>query len=246
MSFGLFKKKNTPEPIFSVLGTDMHCHLVPAVDDGSKSMEESIECLKTLSAVGYKKVIITPHFCVPRYPNDEDDIVRRYEELQRQAEAAGVGIELAGIGGEYRLDTAFRSRMENARFLKVADQYVLVEFSLHQPMKGAEELIFDMQMNGYEIILAHPERYPYMNIDGTMMEQMLNQGVYLQCNVLSLGGFYGEEAKRRAFTLIERGWVGFLGTDTHNVLYAQALRDITFNRKVQKILKKYKFLNNTI
>ena len=101
-------------------------------------------------------------------------------------------------------------------------------------------------MNGYEIILAHPERYPYMNIDGTMMEQMLNQGVYLQCNVLSLGGFYGEEAKRRAFTLIERGWVSFLGTDTHNVLYAQALRDITFNRKVQKILKKYKFLNNTI
>ena len=244
--FNLFKKNDEPRPIFATLGTDMHCHLIPCVDDGSKCTEESIECLRTLQAVGYKKLFVTPHFQHPRFPNDEDDIVRRYEQLRKDAAAAGIEIEFAGIGGEYRIDSGFKARLENPRFLKVADKYVLVEFSLHQQMMGCDEMIFDLQMKGYEIILAHPERYPYLNIDGTRIEQLMNQGVFLQVNLLSLGGFYGDEAKRRAFAMIERGWVSFLGTDTHNALYCQALRDITHNRKIAKVLEKYEFMNNTL
>ena len=244
--FKLFKKNNEPRPLFATLGTDMHCHLIPMVDDGSKCMEESLDCLRTFQAVGYKKVIVTPHFQHPRFPNTEDDIVRRYEQLCKEAAAAGIEIEMGGIAGEYRIDSGFKARLESPRFLKIADKYVLVEFSLHQQMMGCDEMIFDMQMKGYEVILAHPERYPYLNIDGTRIEQLLNQGVYLQVNILSLGGFYGDEAKRRAFTMIERGWVSFLGTDTHNALYCQALRDITRNRKVEKVLEKYEFLNNTL
>lgn len=245
--FHLFKKKkNTPRPIFAALGTDMHCHLVPKVDDGSKCIEESIECLNTLKAVGYNKVIITPHFQYPRFPNDEDDIVRRYEELKRQAAEAGVEIELAGIGGEYRIDSGFAKRLENPRFLQVGGKYVLVEFSLHQQMMGCDEMIFDMQMKGYEVILAHPERYPYLGAPSHRMEQLKEQGVFFQVNVLSLGGFYGEEAKRRAFTMLDHGWVEFLGTDTHNILYSQALSDLSRNRKIEKVLEKHTFLNNTL
>ena len=247
MAFNLFKRKNRgPAPIFAPLGTDMHCHLVPGVDDGSKCLEESIECLETLKAVGYSRVVVTPHFQHPRFPNDEDDIVRRYGELKTAAEAAGVGIEMAGIGGEYRIDSGFKSRMEQPRFLKVCGKYLLVEFSLHQQMPGADEFIFELQLQGHEVILAHPERYPYLNIDGSRMEQLLNQGVLLQCNVLSLGGFYGEEPMRRALELIDRKWVSFLGTDTHNLLYAQALRDLSRSRKIEKLLEKHQFLNNTL
>ena len=246
MLFDLFRKRSTPRPIFAALGTDMHCHLIPAVDDGSKCTEESIECLRTLQDVGYKKVFITPHFQHPRFPNQEDDIVKRYEQLLRDAEAAGITIEIAGIAGEYRIDGGFKARLENPRFLQVADKYLLTELSLHQQMMGADELIFEMQMNGSEIILAHPERYPYLNIDGTRMEQLLNQGVLMQVNVLSLGGFYGDEARRRAFAMIERGWVSFLGTDTHNSLYCQALREVSASRKVEKLLEKYKFMNDTL
>lgn len=244
--FNFFKKKYEARPIFAALGTDMHCHLVPKVDDGSKCLEESVECLNTLKAVGYSKVYITPHFQTPRFENDEDDIRRRYSELKQQATAAGVEIEMAGIGGEYRIDSGFKQRLEKPRFLKVADKYVLVEFSLHQQMMGCDEMIFDMQMKNYEVILAHPERYPYLGVGGLRMEQLKNQGVYFQCNVLSLGGFYGEEAKHRAFEMIERGWVEFLGTDTHNTMYAQALRDLSCNRKVEKLLEKHQFLNNTL
>lgn len=244
--FNFLKKRHIPRPIFEALGTDMHCHLVPRVDDGSKCIEESIECLQTLKAVGYNKVIITPHFQTPRFENDEDDIVRRYEEMKRQVADFGLELELAGIGGEYRIDSGFAKRLENPRFLKVAEHYVLVEFSLHQQMMGCDELIFDMQMKGYEVILAHPERYPYLNVHSTRLEQLKNQGVYFQVNVLSLGGFYGDEAKKKAFAMINQGWVEFLGTDTHNTMYAQALAGLTHDRKVAKVLETHDFLNRTL
>lgn len=240
------KKKYEPIPIFEVLGTDMHCHLVPKVDDGSKCIEESVECMKALASVGYKKMILTPHFQTPRFENDEDDIVRRYEEMKRQAADMGVEIDICGIGGEYRIDSGFAKRLENPRFLQIGGKYVLVEFSLHQQMMGCDEMIFDMQMKGYEVILAHPERYPYLNVGGSRMEQLKNQGIFFQVNVLSLGGFYGEEAKRRAFEMVEGGLVEFLGTDTHNSMYAQALIDLTHNRKVEKLLMNHEFLNKTL
>ena len=240
------KKKYEPIPIFEVLGTDMHCHLVPKVDDGSKCIEESVECMKALASVGYKKMILTPHFQTPRFENDEDDIVRRYEEMKRQAANMGVEIDICGIGGEYRIDSGFAKRLENPRFLQIGGKYVLVEFSLHQQMMGCDEMIFDMQMKGYEVILAHPERYPYLNVGGSRMEQLKNQGVFFQVNVLSLGGFYGEEAKRRAFEMVEGGLVEFLGTDTHNSMYAQALIDLTHNRKVEKLLMNHEFLNKKL
>ena len=244
--FGFFKRKYEPRPIFQSLGTDMHCHLVPKVDDGSKCVEESIECLNTLKAVGYNKVIITPHFQYPRFPNDEGDICRRYEELKKQAIDAGVEIEMVGIGGEYRIDSGFQQRLENPRFLQVGGKYVLVEFSLHQQMMGCDEMIFDMQMKGYEVILAHPERYPYLNVQGSRIEQLKNQGVFFQINVLSLGGFCGEEATKRAYAMLARGWVACIGTDTHNGMYAQALIDLSHDRKVEKVLEKHEFLNNTL
>jgi tyrosine-protein phosphatase YwqE len=101
-------------------------------------------------------------------------------------------------------------------------------------------------MKGYEVILAHPERYPYLSVGSSRMEQLKNQGVFFQVNALSLGGFYGDEAKRRAFTMLEEGIVEFMGTDTHNALYAQALTDLSRNRKVEKVLEKYEFLNKTL
>ena len=242
---GLLHKKHEPRPIFAPLGTDMHCHLIPKVDDGSKCIEESIECLNTLSAVGYRKVLITPHFQHPRFPNDEDDICRRFEVVKQAAINAGVTIDIAGIAGEYRIDTGFKARLDRPRFLKVAGKYVLVEFSLHQQMAGCDEMIFEMQLRGFDIILAHPERYPYLGIQGSRMEQLKNQGVLFQTNILSLGGFYGEEPRKRAFEMIKRGWVEFLGTDLHNTMYAQALRDVSCNRKVEKLIEKHEFLNKT-
>jgi len=247
--FNLFRKKNkNPEPIFQSVVTDMHSHLLPMVDDGSKNVEESIQCLQTLHAVGFKKAIFTPHFQFPRFPNDEADIKRRFEEF-RQVVAQTPDmpeIALGDIAGEYRIDSKFQERMEDGRFMLVGGKYLLVELSLHQQVMGIEELMFELGMKGYEVILAHPERYPYYSVGSNVLTKLNDMGIYFQVNILSLNGFYGDAARLKAFNLIENGRVDFLGTDTHNTLYAQALADASHNRKIQELLSTYTFKNTEL
>ena len=246
MPFRLFHTTPKPKPIFDVLGTDMHLHLIPGVDDGSKSPEESIECMNTLTSLGFKNIILTPHFQFPRFPNKEYDIQRRYADLKAQAAEAGVQLNLAGIAGEYRIDTGFQARIDDPQFLCIKDKTVLVEFSLNHPMMGVDEMLFDLQMKGYDIILAHPERYAYLAIDGDRYRHFKDAGVYFQCNILSISGFYGAECRRKALDIIDRGWCEYLGTDTHNTIYARALVEASHDHTVQKILAKHKFLNSEL
>ena len=101
-------------------------------------------------------------------------------------------------------------------------------------------------MEGYDVIIAHPERYPYYDSHSEELEQFKEQGIYLQVNILSLDGFYGEAAQRKAFDYIENGWVEFLGTDMHNVMYAEALRHASTNRKIIQLLEKTEFENKNL
>lgn len=243
--FDFLKRKKEPQPVFEVLGTDMHCHLVPGVDDGSKSFEESLECINIMYSLGYRKMFITPHFQFPRFPNKEEDITRRYNELKNELKKCGCPMELIGVGGEYRIDDSFAARVDNPNFLRVGDK-VLVELSLHQNRMGVEETLFELGMKDYDVILAHPERYPYLNVHSPILSQLKEQGVYFQCNILSISGFYGEQAQKTALEHLKQGWVEYLGTDMHNTRYAQALKDATNNKKVLKVLETYEFLNKNL
>lgn len=247
----IFKKKNKAvEPTMTKLVADMHCHLVPMVDDGSKSVEETISCLHTMQSLGYKKVYITPHFNFPRYPNHEDDILRRFDKLKEEVEKRradeGLTIELAGVAGEYRVDDGFPEKIKNDSFLKIAGKYVLIELSLHQRRLGVPQTVFDMQMKGYEIILAHPERYPYYSKHSQELAELKNAGVYFQLNFPSISGFYGDGAQRRALDYLENDWVDFLGSDMHNTLYAQAAGDGSHDKTLRNVMGQYEFLNATL
>ena len=235
-------------PTFAPLGTDIHCHLLPGVDDGSKSNEESLACLQVMRDAGFENVICTPHYQYPRFPNEETDILNRFDTLKIDIAAAKQKNipNLTGVAGEYRVDTGFPTRIENNRFLLVGGKYVLVEFSLHQQVIGLDQVMFDLQMKNYEIILAHPERYPYYSGTSSKLQHLKDMGINFQVNILSLSGFYGESPKRKAFEMIEKGWVEFMGTDMHNTLYAQALIDATHDRKIIKLMEKHKFLNSHV
>ena len=241
--FGLFKKKET----FAPLVTDMHCHLLPGVDDGSSSSEETIQCLKAMKTVGYKKIYLTPHF-QHRYPNDESDIKKRFTALKKAIAASGEHDlpEVVDIAGEYRFDPAFARMPGVDNVLTLPGKRLLCEFSLHfndyMPLDIFQKYI-DL---GYKLILAHPERYPYLNAHSIEVEKMRKMGIAFQVNVLSLNNFYGESAMRKGFEYIERNMSEYLGTDTHNLRYIQALLETAENKDVQKVLKKHKFLNSEL
>ena len=223
--FKLFNKNNTPKT-FSAIATDMHCHLLPGVDDGAKDLSESILCLKTMASVGFNRVMFTPHF-QDKYPNKEDDILERFEQLKIQLkehsnqELPKVDIILPG-------------------------KRLLCEFSLHAGNYMPLNIFAEYQKLGYSLILAHPERYPYLGIHSKELATMKEMGVAFQVNILSLNGFYGEAAMKKGFDYIEKGWVEYLGTDMHNARYAAELIATAKNRKVQKLLAKHKFLNNSL
>lgn len=245
--FEFLKRSTKVEPIFEALRVDMHNHMIPGVDDGSESLEMSAECIRTMWEVGYRKMYVTPHFCFPKYANEEEDIKRRFEELKKYLKEQGVEMELVGIGGEYRIDDSFAKRVKDPRFLTVgSDKYLLVELSLHSQRMGFENTIYEVQMTDQQVVLAHPERYLYIDVNSRKFETLKDQGVMFQCNVLSLSGFYGREAQSRAVKMIEKGWVELLGTDMHNLVYAKALRDATQDRTVRKVLDRYEFLNKSL
>lgn len=253
-----FLKKNRVSPIYSPLVTDMHCHLLPLVDDGSKSLEESLEVMETMKQCGFKEIRLTPHFCYPRFPNKADDIRERYKNFCAEVEANKGTRDIpimTSVTGEFQVSDGFDEYMNSGQLMtyRFSDPkrgsekgMVLIEFSLHQKRMGLEDTVFKLQMEGYDVILAHPERYPYYDAHDDNLEQFKEQGVYLQVNILSLDGFYGESAQKKAFEYIENGWVEFLGTDMHNLMYAQALKHSTNNKKIIKLLDKYEFENKNL
>lgn len=241
--FDLFTKK---EPnILKYLNADVHTHLLPGVDDGVKDLETALSCINEMKLNGIKKIYVTPHFQTHRFKNDEDDVRCRFDELKKQVEEYIPGIELQ-LAGEYLIDSGFEERLKTKNLLTINDKYLLVEFSFNQSMLGMEELFFEIQMKGYEVILAHPERYLYLNKDSKLMHNLKEQGVYFQSNIMSFGGFYGSESMKRAYQYVDNGWINFLGTDIHGKKYRDALVDVCKKSKFQKLLKKNTFLNNQL
>lgn len=255
--FDFLKKKKTL-PTFAPLVTDMHCHLLPLVDDGSKSLEESLEVMVAMKECGFEEIRLTPHFNYPRFPNKADDIKQRYTNFCNEVEANKGNRQIprmTSVSGEFQVGDGFVEYLEAGDLLtyKFTDPsqcsekgLLLIEFSLHQKRMGLDEMLFRLQMEGYDVILAHPERYPYYDAHSDTLERFKEQGVYFQANILSLDGFYGEAAQKKAYEFIENGWVEFLGTDMHNVMYAQALRHASANKKIIKLLENTEFLNSKL
>ena len=225
----------------------MHCHLLPGVDDGSSSVQETIECLKVMAEVGFNKVHFTPHFQA-NYPNEEKDILERFAQLKREIEKSRPGTlpEIATISGEYRFDPRFTRRPGIDNVLTLPGKKLLCEFSLHFNDYMPLDIFAEYQRLGYTLILAHPERYPYLGMHSAEVVKMKEMGIFFQVNVLSLNGFYGDSARQKGFEYISSGMVEYLGTDTHNMRYAKALKETAENKQVQKLMKTHTFLNSTL
>lgn len=226
------------------LTVDMHSHLLPGLDDGVKDYGESLELIKAFKALGYRKLVTTPHVMGDFYKNDPVTIRERLGCLQQKVREAGIDIEIEAAG-EYFLDEWFDEKLDNGNLLTFGDDYLLVETSFMNKPAQLFETFFKMGIKGYKPVFAHPERYIYLYEDFDQYEKIYQKGVYFQINLNSLQGYYSPEVKATAEKLIEKGMVNFVGTDAHSLKHVQLLEKLTTRNSFAK-LRDLKLLNETL
>jgi protein-tyrosine phosphatase len=241
--FNWFKKKATaPLP---GLSTDIHSHLLPDIDDGVKSFEESYEIIRFFESLGYRKLITTPHIMSDVYRNTPEIIQGKLLQLKTFLKQNNCHIEVEAAA-EYYLDETLIARLEdNEALLTVGKQHLLFETNfLNEPL-NLKNFIFLATTKGYKPILAHPERYLYLHKSLNKAEDLLNRGVQFQINISSLTGYYSRHAQITAQDLIERGWVHWLASDCHHMNHAKLVSEAAKNKYFQKALN-LPLLNNTL
>lgn len=217
------------------LRTDMHSHLIPGIDDGAKTLEESIALIKRLRDFGLKKIITTPHIMSEYYRNTPEIIESGLEIVRAELAKQGIDIEIKAAA-EYYLDESFLDKIRNGkRLLTIHENEVLVETGFISKPLMLKEIFFDMEMQGYKPVLAHPERYQYLLMDKTLLQELLDRDVFFQVNLLSFTGFYSKQVKVFAEMLLEKGKIRYLGTDCHNARYLDMLESLPQSRYYDKI-----------
>lgn len=223
----LFGKEKINNPDFSWLNADMHSHLLPAIDDGSTDIETSLELIKGFVDMGYKKIITTPHVLWGLYPNTTEIILKKTEEVRNALQGNGIHIEFRAAA-EYFIDDHFAEELKKKHaLLTLTGNMVLVEFSMLTPPLDLNEVLFEMQMQNYQPVLAHPERYTYLTRKKEVFDELKSAGCLFQLNLLSLSGYYGESVQSLAEMLLRKNYYDFAGTDLHHEKHLSALKRIS-------------------
>jgi tyrosine-protein phosphatase YwqE len=194
---------------------DQHSHILYGLDDGVKTQEDSLAILRFLEEQGVSEVWFTPHV-MEDVPNTTEGIRARFAEL-KGVYHGGLRFHLAA---EYMIDTLFEERLAARDLLTHGNDTVLVETSAVAPPINLWEVLETMRKAGYRPLIAHPERYRYM--DKADYKRLHDMGCFLQMNLPSIVGFYGESARERALDLLDKGWYSMVGSDCHRYRAIQA------------------------
>lgn len=224
--FSIFKK---PSPVFSStyfpIVTDIHSHILPGIDDGSPDISTSLDLVKGLIQLGIKNSVATPHIIGDLYRNNAETINNALKLLRNALQENQIDFKV-NAAAEYMLDDYFLELLANKTpLLTIKDNMVLTEFSYAEKPYNAEKIVFALITDGYQPILAHPERYGYYHNDLKQYNHLSELGFLLQINLLSLIGYYGKPAAKAAAYLVKNDLVSFAGTDMHHVRHLQALSD---------------------
>ena len=242
---GLFSKSKpaTGKVDFSLLKADMHSHLLPGIDDGSPDLQTSMQLIRGMTELGFSKLITTPHVMWDMYKNTSEIILGKLDLLRTAVKAEGLAVEI-NAAAEYFLDDHVAGLLKNNEpLLTVSGKMVLVEFSLAQPSMSLKDILFEMQMQGYQPIIAHPERYIYLVNNKDFYEELKDIGCLFQLNTLSLSNHYGKSVHELAQYLIKKGYYDLVGTDLHHFRHLEALSNPALAQSLQKLIESGKILN---
>ncbi len=210
--------------------TDIHSHLLPGIDDGARTPEDTIKLVASLREIGFGRFITTPHTMRNVWDNSRESILASERGALKFLADAGHDMPLRAAS-EYLMDGSFTEMLKTERLLTLKDNFVLVEMSYINPPIQLFEIIFDIQVAGYIPILAHPERYAFYHKNFSQYEKLRNAGCLFQLNLLSAIGYYGAEVAEVAKKLLKRGMIDYTGSDVHHKNHVAG-----FHRRV--VLKK--------
>jgi len=229
------KKKEVLQPFdLSRFKVDIHSHLIPGIDDGSQTMDETIAMLAKFQSLGYKKVITTPHVMSDSFPNTSENILAGLEDVREEIKKVGLTIEIEAAA-EYYFDETFVAKIKAKDLLTFGDNYVLLEFAFHSPPQYIDQMFFELQTRGYRPVVAHFERYMYYLGKIDQATEWRRKGINIQININSLFGHYGPEIKKQAERLIDAGEFDFIGTDCHRIEHLMLLENSLTSPYIHKI-----------
>jgi len=213
MIFNFLKSKPTLKELIPHGFVDIHSHILPGIDDGAKNIEESMELISKMKKMGICKIIGTPHTIPGVYNNDNNTIQRSFELLKKNI---NIDIEL-DYASEYMIDYSLINKAKQKLLLPIKGNYVLIEMSYLSPPQNLYEILYEIKVNNYTPILAHPERYIYLHKNFNEYYKLKKIGCYFQINLLSCVGYYGKNVTKITDNLLKLKMVDFVGSDIHNL-----------------------------
>ena len=230
----------------SVLKCDVHSHLIPGIDDGAKTIEESVALVRALKDLGYSKIITTPHILTDTFHNTPEIISAGLENLKVAVKNEGIDIQIEAAA-EYYFDFDFKEKIINEKLLSFGKKYILFEISYINPPDNFDAIIFHLQTNGYKPVLAHPERYLFWSKKFEKYEQLKEKGVFFQLNINSLTGYYLYETKKIAMQLIAKNMIEFLGSDCHHSEHINLIKSsAVYKKALHNLVESGRLLNKTL
>lgn len=216
---------------------DIHSHIIPKIDDGSKSMEETYEILKQAKEAGFTSIISTSHYIEEYQETNSDTRHAWVEAMNKLLQEEQIDLTLYS-GAEIYVTPNMVELIKQEKACTLADsKYVLFELPMNTNIQYLDELIFKLQGAGFSPIIAHPERYAFVQKDPNIVFELVEKGVFFQCNYGSLIGVYGTAAQKTIKKLLTANLIHFLGSDTHKKDTIYSKMDLIMIQ-LEKILNK--------
>jgi protein-tyrosine phosphatase len=206
---------------------DIHSHLLPAIDDGARDIEDTLHLINNLKDIGFESFITTPHTFSGFYDNTKDKIQQTETETKKVLTENNIHNNFKAAS-EYLLDDHFINLCKKGEILTLKDDFVLVEMSYLNAPIHLYDLLFEMQVAGYKPVLAHPERYRFYHKKLDEYKKLKNAGCQFQLNLLSTVGYYGNEVMEVANQLLKNNLIDFVGSDVHHKKHIES-----FSKKIE-------------
>lgn len=234
----IFKPKSLLKDLIPEDYIDIHSHLLPGLDDGAKTLEDTLRLTRELHSFGFSQFITTPHIITHVWNNTNQNIKKTETTTISELGKHNFSLPFKAVA-EYMIDDHFVELFKSGDILTLKKNYVLIEFSYLSPPIRLYEILFDMQVAGYIPVLAHPERYLFCHHNLEEYNKLKRAGCLFQLNLLAVVGYYGEVVTKITEKLLQKGMYNFVGSDVHHDNHIAG-----FNRKVK--LKDLKPLNEVI